>query len=539
MPILNWIGKEYIVNHDKKIPFRLLKKIKNLSVGKSENLIIEGDNLEALKALLPYYQNMIKCIYIDPPYNTGNEKWIYNDNVNSPKIKQWLGEVVGGQGEDLTRHDKWLCMMYPRLKLLKELLKYDGVILVSIDDNEVGNLRSIMDEIFDKSNFIAQLPTIMNLKGNNDEFGFAGTHEYVLVYAKNKEDAIIGEFKIDDEGLEEWQEDDWGFYKKGANLKSTGINAPRKKRPNLFFPIYVSKDNKVSVIRHSKNDIEILPITDGMEMSWRWKKSKIENESYNIIVIRKDDSITIYKKQRPSLGDLPSKKPKTIFYKPEYSSGNGTEQLKRIFGSKVFQNPKPLDLIKDLIGISCGKNDIVLDSFAGSGTTGHAVIELNQEDEGNRKFILIEMDEKICKKITSQRVKKVIDGYSYNHIKMNGVQGGFQYCVLSKPLFDKDGKIDESCLFEDLASYIYFTETKTNLDLKMIDKEFIGKYNETEFYLLFVEKGKNVLNKNFLRKINKNIDKKVIYADKCLIDDKTLEKFSIQFKQIPYDVKVY
>lgn len=539
MPVLNWIGKEYIENHDKKIPFRLLKEIKSLSVGESENLIIEGDNLEALKALLPYYQNKVKCIFIDPPYNTGNEKWVYNDNVNSPKIKQWLGEVVGGQGEDLTRHDKWLCMMYPRLKLLRELLKNEGIIFISIDDSEVVNLRSIMDEIFDENNFIAQLPTIMNLKGNNDEFGFAGTHEYVLAYAKNKADAIIGEFKIDDEGLEEWQEDEWGPYKKGANLKSTGINAPREKRPNLFFPIYVSKNDQIYVKRHSKNDIEILPITDGMEMSWRWKKSKIEKEYYNIIVVRNNDNVTIYKKQRPSIGDLPSKKPKTIFYKPEYSSGNGTEQLKRIFGSKVFQNPKPLDLIKDLIGIGCDKNDIVLDSFAGSGTTGHAVIELNQEDEGKRKFILIEMEDKICRKITSQRIKKVINGYSYNNINVNGVEGGFQYCILAKPLFDEYGKIDESCSFKDLASYIYFTETKTNLDLKVIDKELIGEYNETEFYLLFKEKGKNVLNKDFLKKINRNTKKRIVYADKCLIDDRTLEKLGIQFKQIPYEVRVY
>ena len=277
MPILNWIGKDAVVNHDKDVPFRLLKKTKSKSVGDSENLIIEGDNLEALKALLPHYQNKIKCIYIDPPYNTGNEGWVYNDNVNSPKIKKWLGKVVGGEDEDLTRNDKWLCMMYPRLKLLRELLNNEGIIFVSIDDNEVGNLRSIMDEIFDKKNFVAQLTTVMNLKGNNDEFGFAGTHEYVLVYAKDLKNSKIGEFKIEGDELDDWQKDNWGFYKKGANLKSTGINAPREKRPNLFFPIYVSEDNIVHVSRQTKNDVEIFPITDGMEMSWRWKKSKMQD----------------------------------------------------------------------------------------------------------------------------------------------------------------------------------------------------------------------------------------------------------------------
>jgi len=148
MPVLNWIGKKDVINHHKDVPFRFLKKNNKKSIGNSRNLIIEGDNLEALKSLLPYYRGKIKCIYIDPPYNTGNEKWAYNDNVNSPKIKKWLGKVVGT--EDLSRHDKWLCMMYPRLKLLRGLLSDDGVIFVSIDDNEVFHLRLIMNEIFNR-----------------------------------------------------------------------------------------------------------------------------------------------------------------------------------------------------------------------------------------------------------------------------------------------------------------------------------------------------------------------------------------------------
>lgn len=142
MPTLNWIGKEAVVNHDKEVPFRLLKKVKSASVGKSRNLILHGDNLQALKALMPYYTSKVKCIYIDPPYNTGKENWIYNDKVNSPKILKWLGKTVGGESEDLCRHEKWLCMMYPRLKMLKDLLSEDGVIFISIDDNEVHNLKT-------------------------------------------------------------------------------------------------------------------------------------------------------------------------------------------------------------------------------------------------------------------------------------------------------------------------------------------------------------------------------------------------------------
>src|SRR3989344_1617640 len=166
MPTLNWIGKEAVVNHDKEVPFRLLKKVKSASVGEnSQNLIIHGDNLEALKALMPYYQGKIKCIYIDPPYNTGNEGWVYNDKVNSPKIKKWLGRVVGREAEDLCRHDKWLCMMYPRLKLLRDLLSEDGVIFVSIDDNEHCNLKQLMDEIFDFKNRIDRGLIIWNNAG--------------------------------------------------------------------------------------------------------------------------------------------------------------------------------------------------------------------------------------------------------------------------------------------------------------------------------------------------------------------------------------
>src|SRR3989338_5390770 len=185
MPTLNWIGKEAVVNHDKEVPFRLLKKVKSASVGEnSQNLIIHGDNLEALKALMPYYKGKIKCIYIDPPYNTGNEKWVYNDNVNSPKIKKWLGKVVGGESEDLCRHDKWLCMIYPRLKLLRDLLSDDGVIFVSIDDNEYTHLKKILDDIYWDTNFLGTI--IWQTATDNNPSQVAIQHEYVLTYAKNK-----------------------------------------------------------------------------------------------------------------------------------------------------------------------------------------------------------------------------------------------------------------------------------------------------------------------------------------------------------------
>ena len=185
MPTLTWIGKEAVVNHHQQVPFHLLKDVPELACGQpgDGNLIVQGDNLIALKALLPYYAGQVKCIYIDPPYNTGNEGWVYNDNVNSPIIREWLGKTVGKEGETLDRHDRWLCMMYPRLALLKQFLREDGVILISIDDFEAHNLRSMMEELFGGQNFIAQL--IWDKTRKNDAKLFSVGHEYLLVFANS------------------------------------------------------------------------------------------------------------------------------------------------------------------------------------------------------------------------------------------------------------------------------------------------------------------------------------------------------------------
>ena len=401
-------------------PFPVLKEVKGKEIETSKdtpvNLLIQGDNYHSLAVLNFTHQEAIDLIYIDPPYNTGNKDFIYNDQIKSDYV----------QKDDPFRHSKWLAFMEKRLKLAKRLLKKSGLIFISIDDNEVAQLKMLCDEIFDEKNFIASLPTIMNLKGNQDQFGFAGTHEYTLVYAKDIAEAKVNEFLIDDEDWESWEEDENGYFKKGANLKATGVNAPRQKRPNLFFPIFFTKDGDFYVSDNDKpknpKDIKVLPITDGKEMSWRWGKDKIKNEKNNLIIDRNNGTITIYKKQRPSLGDLPSKKPKTIFYKPEYSSGNGTAQLKEIFGEKAFNNPKPIDLIKDFIILAMGKDGVVVDFMAGSGTTGHAVLALNKEDGGNRQFILCTNDENnICTEVCYPRLKKVISGYK--NLKKEDVAG--------------------------------------------------------------------------------------------------------------------
>lgn len=225
MPSIYFKGKSFVQNHHLAVPYHQLipdkKKSLTDKVSLHDNLIIHGDNLLALKALLPTFAGKIKCIYIDPPYNTGNEGWIYNDKINSPIINEWIGKVVGKEGEDLTRHDKWLCMMVPRLKLLRELLADNGVIIISIDDFEQHRLRQLLDEVFGEANFIVCAPTIMNLKGNQDQFGLAGAHEYTMIYAKNIGNAIINQYPLVDDEILDWDEDKIGFFKKGANLKAT------------------------------------------------------------------------------------------------------------------------------------------------------------------------------------------------------------------------------------------------------------------------------------------------------------------------------
>ena len=363
----------------------------------TDNLIIKGNNLLALHSLKKEFAGKVKLIYIDPPYyfsktSKNVDSFTYNSNF---------------------KLSTWLVFLRNRLVEAKQMLSESGIVFISIDDGGQAHLKLLLDEIFGTENFIANLPTIMNLKGNNDEFAFSGTHEYTLVYAKNKTKSVFYEFPVDAEGmLKDWDEDDIGYFKKGANLKATGTNAPREKRPNLYYPIFIDENKNVYVTddnkKLNKNDIELLPITDGVEMSWRWQKKKVRNEPYNIIVSGEDGNFSLYKKQRPELGELPSKKPKTIFYKPEYSSGNGTAQIKELFGEKVFSNPKPLELIKDFILIGSANDDIVLDYHAGSGTTAHAVLELNKEDGGNRQFIMVEQMDYI-ETVTCKRVQKVIE----------------------------------------------------------------------------------------------------------------------------------
>ncbi len=543
MPVLNWIGKEAVVNHDKEVPFRLLKKVKSASVGEnSQNLIIHGDNLEALKALMPYYYGKIKCIYIDPPYNTGNEGWVYNDKVNSPKIKKWLGKVVGGEAEDLCRHDKWLCMMYPRLKLLKELLREDGVIFISINEEELYNIKHICDEIFGEDNYLTTFTVKVRhedriLKGDKD---FHEVVEYLLMYRKSKS-YIPLKREIDNTSILEYVYE-IEELNKNSTEKIIGSKKVKVFNPSEFKVIKRAPAEKClkkinirgSIKEGNSSGRYYMNYLNGIREKYRGCLIKVEGIGADGLGHR---YFLMPKDENKSNGDyfqgVPTERPqsKEIPY-PNFIDLEEEFNMVGYEGNIDFRNgKKPIRFLIHLFKIAGINNEsLVLDSFAGSGSTGHAVLEMNKETETSTKFILVEM-ENYAKDITAERIKRTIQKENY--------KDGFEYCELDKPLFNEEGQIEEECSFEQLATYIYFTETQTNIDKKKIEKNLIGDYNDISYYLLFKEKGKNILNKLFLTKLKKDKQKKVIYADKCLIDDGTLGKYNIQFKQIPYEVKVY
>ena len=378
--------------------------------GDTKHLFIEGDNLEVLKLLQRSYHKKVKMIYIDPPYNTGND-FVYSDDYrdNLSNYLKLTGQI-DGEGKKVSSnpeysgryHTDWLNMMYPRLKLAREVLRNDGVIFISIDDHEVHNLRRICDEIFGEENFIGFVPVVMNLKGNQDAFALAETHEYCLFYTKNKDTFTPGYFPISDKKVEKnWERDKYGYYKEADNLRATGRNAPRHKRPNLFYPIYLTEDKKFYVTedneKKNESDKEILPINSaGDELSWYWSKGTFREKKHNLILKKTRNGYQFYRKQRPKKGDTPTKKPKSFLYKPEYSTSTATIKLKEMFGKRVFDNPKPVPFLIDLLHIANLKdNDIVLDFFAGSCSTAQAIFEQNAKDEVDRKFIMVQLPELI------------------------------------------------------------------------------------------------------------------------------------------------
>jgi DNA modification methylase len=530
MPTLNWIGKEAVVNHDQQVPYRLIHCNGDLSVGEAGagNLLVEGDNLHALKALLPYYRKQVKCIYIDPPYNTGNEGWVYNDNVNSPEIKKWLGETVGGEAEDLSRHDKWLCMMYPRLKLLREFLRDDGAIFISIDDNEVARLRCVMDEIFGQRNFVTNIIWHKIYAPKGSARHFSESHDYILVYAKNSD---------------LWQRHLIPRSEKQDRVYKNPDNDPR----GLWRPNNLAARNYYSLGTYSITTPSgrVIPGPPKGQY-WRISKQRLEElDREGRIWWGKDGNnvpapkIYLSEVQQGVV-------PQTNWHYDEV--GHTQEAKKEIVAllpnaEEVFSTPKPTRLIKRILQIATDKDSLVLDSFAGSGTTGHAVLQLNKEDGGNRRFILIEMEPDICRDITAERLRRVIEGRPVGSSRPDrseeGLGGGFRYCRLGESLFDERGQIRDKVKFGDLAHHIFFTETGEPLPRSVRGRgPLIGELNGTAYYLLWNgPDAENILDFAALKRLNKHDGPKVVYADGCRLPPSQLRARNITFKQIPYEVR--
>ncbi len=526
MPTLDWIGKKAVVNHHRQVPFHLLKKREDLSCGdpNSGNLLVQADNLLALKALLPYYAGQVKCIYIDPPYNTGNEGWVYNDNVNSSEMKAWLGKAVGKEAEDLTRHDKWLCMMYPRLQLLREFLREDGAIFISIDDNELHNLLPMLNEIFSSANFVGNL--IWQKRTSPDaRLKLSDAHEYIVCYAKNIANLSFYRVPQSQKQMKGYKNPD---------------NDPRGPWASTDFSAQGFRPNQMySIVTPSGRTVNPPPGNC-------WKN--VENVYLELV---KDNRIWFGKKgdgvprRKTFLSESPGITPWTWLSNDEVGhSQEAKAEIKALFGDQknVFDTPKPNRLIQRILQVSTISGDLILDSFAGSGTTGHAVLAQNRLDNGNRRFILVEMDSKICNDITATRLKKAVTGYG----ETVGLGGGFSYCELGSPLFDETGQIKSEVTFHDLARHVFFTETGNPLPEKA-EKNFplLGIVNGIAVYLLYngVLKDKrpdsgNILTVPVLHSLPPHDGPKVIYGVGCRIGATRLAQEGITFHQIPYAIKV-
>lgn len=528
MPTLNWIGKEKVINHHMDVPFKVLEHSYGFDNGletdqetNSGNKIIHGDNLEALKSLLPEYEGAIKCIYIDPPYNTGNESWIYNDNVNDPKIKKWLGQVVGKEAEDLTRHDKWLCMMYPRLKLLHKLLADDGAIFISIDDNEQANLRLMCDEIFGSGNFINNIIWQKKYSPQNDAKYFSDMHDFIICYSKQKPQ-----------------------WKRNLSKRTDEQNSRYKNLDNDTRGVWKSSD--LSVKTYSKAYDYPITTPSGKIINppqgrcWRTSKENLEKliTENRIYFGKNGDNVPSIKR---FLTDVQAGTvPVTLWLRDEVGDNQEARQiLKKIFSDKEFpfDTPKPSRLIEKILQIASNENDIILDSYAGSGTTAHAVLNLNKQDGGNRKFILVEMED-YAETITAERVKRVAKGYGADTKAVEGTGGSFDFYELGQPLFLEDGNLNETVGIEKIRQYVYYTETQHPFSqTKHKDNTyFLGKQNDTAYYFNYEENKVTTLDHAFLATMKTKAEQYVIYADNCLLTKDYRTKHHIIFKKIPRDI---
>lgn len=537
MPTLEWIGKDKVINHHQDVPYRVLERIYSYDENGqhdedngSENMIIRGDNLEALKALLPKYEGRVKCIYIDPPYNTGNEGWVYNDNVNDPKIKKWLGEVVGKEGEDLSRHDKWLCMMYPRLKLLCKLLSDEGAIFISIDDNELYSLKYICDEIFGSSNYISVITRPTGTHTGVVNRAIVGESDYILVYAKKLSSATIDGLPLTEKDTKIYDmEDEHGRFLIRP-LRRTGGENRREDRPNMYFPITAPDGTQIYPIGPTGYESRWICNPEGYEYFKR------ENRIYwKQIVDGGETKWQVY--QKFYLED--KKRAVSNLWDDLEGNKKATRDVRAVFAEEdmSFDFPKPVQLIERIIQIANDESAIILDSFAGSGTTAHAVLNMNKADGGNRKFILVEMMD-YAESITAERVKRVINGYGEGKNAVEGTGGNFSFYDLGDTLLLSDGNLNEEVGESKIREYIWYTETKEAMTDVVAEGEpyCLGTSRDTAYYFYYKKDEITTLDYDFLSTVKTKAAGYIIYADLCTISDEELKKWNITFKKIPRDI---
>ena len=534
MPTLEFKGKQHIYAHHLTVPYRPLVSDVDRSLnpgGTDDNLIIHGDNLHALKALLPRYAGRVKCIYIDPPYNTGNEGWVYNDKVNSPLMREWLKQNGEVDGEDLERHDKWLCMMWPRLHLLKELLSEDGVIFISIDDNEQHHLRMLMDEIFSESGFLAEFvwKSRQNID-NRNVTGISVDHEYILCYGTSLrgDDRKAGLYSNPDND----PRGDW------ASGNMVGL-ATKESRPNLHFDL-VDPETGIKYgcpprgWRYDHERMAIL-ISEGRIL---WPETPEGRPRVKVFLKELKNKFTGFSS---IVGD-------GVFTR------NGTREIEDIFASRVFDFPKSYKLIQQLILQGCPDDGIVLDSFAGSGTTAHAVLDLNKEDGGNRKFILVECED-YADTLTAERVRRVINGVpsARDESLQEGLGGSFTYCTLGEPI-EMEGMLTGEALpeYSALAAYLLHvvsgvSASESDLKRQNCDGLFYSS-STTSYYLIYepdtdyLSGNEGMLNEERAKRINaegqRDGKKAIVFGPGKYIGQRELTGMGITFCQLPYEMHV-
>ncbi len=539
MPTINFRGKHYVENHHLIVPYSELKPVPENGLSPipslNDNVIVHGDNLRALKALLPVYEGRVKCIYIDPPYNTGNEGWQYNDAVNSPFHREWLGQVVGI--DDMERHDKWLCMMMPRLKLLRQMLREDGVIFISIDDNEVHHLRLLMDEVFGADNFVANIAWEKRYTRSNNAKLFYSLKDYILVYRRSSELTNLRDPRNDkSDGIyKNPDNDDRGLWTSASYVNP----ATKEKRPNLVYPIINPFTN--TPVEHPTH-------------AWKYEPSEHERHVRENRLWWGKDGNAKYPRLKVFLSESDGGLVPVDFW--DYESSGTTDdagfELKKIFGEMVFDTPKPTKLIKRILKLvtSPTNNDIILDSFAGSGTTAHAVLDLNKEDGGNRKFVLIEMEE-YANSLTAERVRRVIAGVpdAKNKRLREGLGGTFSYFELGKP-FDIEALFaennDELPDYINFARLIFYWATGAEFDEARVDRtiNYIGESPEHHVFLYYAQDWDYLMNTGLTLDMLKTLPfggtkKRLVYAPSCFVDDHYLRQYGVEFLRLPYEIYKY